>query len=53
MNYYDFDDIKKLRDEAAEAGDIDQVEICDRALGGDRAAQKECERVLENAIVYE
>jgi len=43
----DFDyEIEELRDEAATAGDSDQVAICDRALDGDADARVECARVI-------
>jgi len=35
-----------LRDEAARAGDLEQVKICERALEGDQEAMTECERIL-------
>lgn len=38
--------IEELRDEAGRAGDLAQVEICDRALGGDDDAIDECARVI-------
>ena len=38
-----------LRREAAEAGDWEMVDICDRALDGEDEALVECERVLEGA----
>jgi len=38
--------IKTLRSEAAEAGDMAQVAICDRAVDGDREAILECARVM-------
>ncbi len=41
--------IHALRDESAEAGDLTQVEICDRALDGDERARAECQRVLAAA----
>lgn len=41
--------IKTLRDEAAIAGDLEMVAICDRALDGDPEALAECEAVLAEA----
>lgn len=42
-------DIRKLSNEAAEHGDLDQVAICERALEGDADARAECERVIRYA----
>lgn len=41
--------IKSLSNEAGEAGDLEQVAICDRALTGDAAATAECARVIADA----
>jgi hypothetical protein len=41
--------IRTLRAEAAEAGDLAQVAICDRAMDGDDAAAVECARVIAEA----
>lgn len=41
--------IESLRTEAAAAGDLEQVAICDRALAGDADAIAECERVIDAA----
>lgn len=41
--------IKSLSDEAGQAGDLEQVAICSRALDGDQAAWAECERVIADA----
>lgn len=41
--------IEALRNNAAEAGDLDQVAVCDRALAGDDAAIAECVRVITDA----
>lgn len=41
--------IRKLSNEAAEAGDLEQVAICDRALAGDAEAIAECARVIADA----
>lgn len=41
--------VRALREEAKAAGDVAQVEICDRALLGDVEALAECERVIAEA----
>lgn len=41
--------VRALRAEAALAGDTAQVEICDRAMNGDREALRECVRVINDA----
>lgn len=41
--------IRKLSNEAAEAGDLEQVAICERALSGDAEARAECAKVIGNA----
>ncbi len=41
--------IQALRAEAAAAGDMAQVAICDLALDGDADAQRECLRVIADA----
>lgn len=41
--------IRRLRDEAGAAGDLEQVSLCDRALDGDDAALIECARVIADA----
>jgi hypothetical protein len=38
--------ILSLRDEAAAAGDLAMVAICRGALNGDKAARRECARVI-------
>jgi hypothetical protein len=38
--------VAALAREAAEAGDEKMVKICGRALSGNAAARKECERVI-------
>jgi hypothetical protein len=43
------DEIRELRAEAGEAGDLAQVAICDLALCGDDAARAECVRVILTA----
>ena len=40
------DQVQKLRNEAANAGDMEQVELCDRALAGDANAADECAEAL-------
>jgi hypothetical protein len=42
--------IKALRTAAAEAGDLEQVELCDRALARDPEARLECERVILDGL---
>lgn len=41
--------IKTLRAEAATAGDLPMVKVCDRALRGDRHALAQVQRVLADA----
>jgi len=41
--------IRALQAEAAEAGDLDMVAVCDRALAGDEVARAECGRVIAAA----
>jgi hypothetical protein len=41
--------IADLKVEAAEAGDLDQVVLCDDALAGSREARSECAKVIESA----
>lgn len=41
--------VEALREEAASAGDMAMVEICNRALGGDAEARQECGRVIAAA----
>lgn len=41
--------IEALRSEAGVAGDLAQVAVCDRALDGDEAARRECQRVIDEA----
>lgn len=38
--------IEQLSDESGEAGDLDMVAVCSRALGGDVDAYLECVRVI-------
>lgn len=38
--------IRSLRDEAGEAGDLAMVTICDHALNGDLDARMECAYVI-------
>ena len=42
-----------LRSEAAMAGDLAQVRLCDRALRGSVRAVRECRRVLAAAAAME
>lgn len=41
--------ISTLRNEAATAGDIDQVRMCDRALSGSQRAIRGCVRAIQSA----
>lgn len=41
--------IEKLSAEAGQAGDMEQVAICDKALEGDAASVAECARVIADA----
>ena len=41
--------LEALRREAGEHGDPEQVDLCDRALDGDRDALLECARVIRRA----
>ena len=41
--------ISALRDEAGAHGDLEQVEVCERALNGDAQAVAECVRVIQSA----
>ncbi len=43
------EEIMALRTEAGAAGDLEQVEICDRALAGDAEAMAECIAVMADA----
>lgn len=45
--------IETLRSEAAAAGDMAQVEVCDAALRGDTDAIAECERVIADAAAQQ
>lgn len=45
--------IRALRAEAAAAGDVEQVQICDRALKQDQDARAECARVIAEAEAAE
>lgn len=45
----DDSDIEALSSEAAQAGDLTQVELCARALDGDKIARAECLRVISDA----
>ena len=42
-------DVKALRDEASVAGDLEMVNVCNRALRGSKAARRECAFVILNA----
>ncbi len=41
--------IEALETEAGEARDLEQVELCRRALAGDEDAVRRCERALRDA----
>lgn len=41
--------IERLEQEAGNAGDLEQAQLCRRALDGDTAARAECERVIRDA----
>ena len=41
--------IADLMAEAAEAGDLDQVALCNEALAGSQGAREECAKVIHNA----
>lgn len=41
--------IEALRRDAGEAGDLEMVAICDRALEGDEAAQARCAEAISDA----
>ena len=43
------DQIQQLSDEAAQAGDGAQVDICERALGGDDEARASCAEAINDA----
>lgn len=45
------DQIEILRAEAGEAGDLEQVTVCDRALAGDDDARADCAAVIMVAKV--
>lgn len=47
------DQIEQLKTEAARAGDLEQVRICERALRGNVQAREECERVIRAAKAME
>jgi len=42
-------ELRALRREAAEAGDLEQVRLCERALDGDPAAVLACRRAIDEA----
>jgi hypothetical protein len=47
------DQIKSLRDEAVIHGDTEQVEVCDRAIGGDADAVRNCISVMVDALAMQ
>jgi hypothetical protein len=44
-----FNDIAALRDEAASAGDTEQVRLCEQALGGSGRAYDKCVAAIRDA----
>jgi len=42
--------LRQLMAEAAEAGDLDQVDLCSRALRGDSAAVQACTAAIASAV---
>jgi len=44
--------ISRLRTEAGEAGDLDMVDLCDRALSGERYALDWCTMVIDAAAAF-
>lgn len=42
------DRIRMLRDDAGEAGDLEAVKLCNKALGGDKGALKKCMQMLSD-----
>ncbi len=46
------EDIARLSDEAGEAGDLDQVALCARALEGDTEARVQCLLVIASAAAH-
>lgn len=49
MKHVTDEQITALRNEAATAGDLAQVAVCDRALAGSRRARRECARIIADA----
>lgn len=45
--------IESIRSEAARAGDLEMVTVCDQALDGDTAALAECAEVIATARAME
>lgn len=43
-------EVVAMREGAMDAGDMEQVQVCDAALGGDLDAITECVRVLNDAV---
>jgi len=43
-------EVVEMREGAMQAGDMEQVAVCDAALAGDREAIEECVRVLNDAV---
>lgn len=49
MNTPTVDQLETLRGEAARANDFLQVDLCDRAIAGDKDALLECAIVIDDA----
>jgi hypothetical protein len=45
--------IEALKNDAAVAGDLAMVAVCERALDGDQDAHDQCERVISEARAQE
>ena len=53
IRYYGVSEaISRLRTEAGEAGDLDMVDLCDRALSGERYALDWCTMVTDAAAAF-
>ena len=47
------DQIRALREEAAQFGDEEMVEYCDAALSGDESAREACQDAIDRARAME
>ncbi|HEU4727710.1 MAG TPA: hypothetical protein VFT22_07470 [Kofleriaceae bacterium] len=45
--------LRKLRDNAGEAGDLEQVALCNAALDGDAKSRQACADAINNARAME